>query len=114
MLKALNVLGAAKWPSLMLTLVVPVASYVSGWDSGAGVHRTPEAIIWAGDQPFRLWRSETRGGETLWCAEPMTAGPAPLQLGFRHEGGSTPGSFDAGQFCASLPASAARPQLATG
>jgi hypothetical protein len=112
MLKALDVLGVAKWPSLALILVVPVLSYVGGWNSGAGVRRVVVAEVGLDGQRFRLWQGPPAAGEVQWCAQPLAQ--VPSQMVFVHGGGRSTTEFDAGQFCASLPVSAGRPRLATG
>jgi hypothetical protein len=98
----------------VLLLVVPVVSYVSGWNSGAGVRRVVVAEVGLDGQRFRLWRGMTHAGETEWCAEPLSDGPAPRHLDFQHDSGNASASFDAGQFCAWLPALVGQPHLATG
>lgn len=89
-------LGMALAPSAVLILVVPAASYAA-WDDGSGHVRTPAGTIRTGDTVYDLSRRDWR-----WCARPR--GPQPTNVfltdrtGVRH-----PATFDAGQFCATLP-----------
>lgn len=89
--------GAALVPSMILILAVPALSY-AGWDSGAGTVATPAGAIEANGVGFALTVQDG-----LWCARPR--GPAPAALSFVGQDGSAkPASFDAGRFCAELPA----------
>jgi uncharacterized iron-regulated membrane protein len=89
-------LGQALLPSLLLIGAVPTWFYFNGWDSGSGA-----AMVGAGQvDGFSLWQE----GAT-WCA----SAPAERPTGARFrlaDGRAVEAEFNAGRFCAELPAGA--------
>jgi hypothetical protein len=102
----LDVLGFAKWPSLLLITLVPIWFYLNGWDGGFGTTRMLVADVTVDKQPYRLWRSGTQDGTETWCAQPLGSARPHRKLSFVEDGLEVVASFDAGLFCAELPETA--------
>jgi hypothetical protein len=108
-LRCLDGLGAAKWPSILLVTLVPLWSYLNGWDGGAGQARHPVATVNSGGSSFRLWKTDLGSGLEDWCAQPI--GKSPAQLSFARDDRMVPAEFGAGLWCAELPKGRAMPTL---
>lgn len=114
MLSALDWLGPAKWPSLLLVTLVPAWFYATGWDGGFGTVRHPVATVQVGDEEYRLWRAPEQAGTQGWCAQPLGRLNPKAALSFRQGGSAVPAHFESGLFCADLPAGSDAPDLIAG
>ncbi len=106
LLSTFDVLGFAKWPSLLLVTLVPIWFFLNGWDGGFGTTRISVAVVTVDKQPYRLWRSGTKDGTETWCAQPLRSARPHRTLSFVDDGLEVVASFDAGLFCAELPETA--------
>jgi len=91
--------GWALIPTLLLIIAVPTWFYFDGWDSGSGTPRRSLGTLATGGQDYAI-----SAAGTYWCARPL-AGTPPTELSFIDSTGRpTKASFEAGSFCAELPA----------
>lgn len=109
--RVLDGLGLARWPSLVLITVVPAWFYMSGWDGGFGSARTAVATVELEGASYRLWRSKPAGGLRTWCAQPLGEARTTGELDMVQGALAVPATFDAGLYCAELPAAPGHPQL---
>ena len=110
-LSTFDVLGIAKWPSLLLVTLVPIWCYLNGWDGGFGTTRTSVADVTVDKQTYRLWRAGSQEETDTWCAQPLGPTRPHRKLSFVDDGLEVIASFDAGLFCAELPKTATDAKL---
>jgi uncharacterized iron-regulated membrane protein len=94
-------LGSAFVPSLLLIAAVPAWYFVNGWQTAGMTLLEPAGTAAAADGPLPLFRT-TDTGSTTWCAKPnRVASGATMRAS---DGTMVEASFDAGLFCADIPA----------
>ena len=106
-------LGAAFLPSMLLIAAVPAWYFANGWPTAGMTLLRPAGTVVTENGSFRLFRTAAKGSNT-WCVKPnrrLSGAMIRASDGRRFQA-----SFDAGLFCAELPADlsirALEPQLA--